>query len=134
MQSFEAALTQELKTIATLQNRVYPLTSPEANAGQGIPYLIYGSSEGLRDKTIGEGYLSSKEVQAEINVVASRYSDMKAITREVIALLVGMEGRQIGTDGPFIQELTYQAPVEIYESQPGLYRCVVEFSVYFEED
>lgn len=129
---FEPALAQELKTIAVLGNRVYPLTAPEANAGQGIPYLIYGSSQGLRDKTLG-GYLDSKEVRAELNIIASRYADMKAITKQVIALLISFEQRVIGTGGPFIQELTYQMPVEIYEDQPKLYRSVVEFSAYFEE-
>lgn len=132
--NFEAALTQELKTnIAALENRVYPLAAPEANAGQGVPYLIYGSSEGLRDKTY-DGYLKSKAVQCELNIIAERYSDMKAITKQVVALLIGFERRQIGTGGPLIQELTYQQPVELYENQPKLYRCVVECTVYFNEE
>ncbi|WP_019534212.1 DUF3168 domain-containing protein [Paenibacillus ginsengihumi] len=132
---FEAALTHELKTnIVALENRVYPLTAPEATAGQGVPYLIYASSEGLRDKAL-DGYMQSKAVHAEVNIVAARYGDMKAIARQVSALLIGMEGRVIGTDGPFIEELTYrQDPVEIYENQPGLYRCMIEFTVYFNEE
>lgn len=131
--SFEPALAQELKTIPELQNRVYPLDAPEVNAKQGVPYLIYVSSEGLRDKTLG-GYLDSKEVRGELNVIAARYGDMKAITKKVVALLIGMQGRSIGTNGPYIEEVTYQMPVEIYENQPKLYRCIIEFSVYFEED
>jgi hypothetical protein len=128
--SFEPALAHELKTIPELQNRVYPLDAPEATKHNGVPYLIYASSEGLRDKTLG-GYLDSKEVRAELNVIAARYGDMKAIAKKVVALIVDMEGRQIGTDGPFIEEITYQMPVELYESQPDLYRCVIDFEVYF---
>lgn len=129
---FEPALVQELMTIIELQGRIYPLTAPEANAGQGVPYLVYGSSEGLRDKTLG-GYLKSKRVRGEINIIAKRYAVMKAITKQVVALLISFEGRQLGVDGPFVEELTYQEPVEIYESQPNLERCVIEFEVYFEE-
>lgn len=129
---FEPALVQELKTITALENRIYPLTAPEATASGGVPYLIYSSSEGLRDKTLG-GHLESKEVRAELNIIAKRYSDMKAITKQVIAILLSFEGRQIGSGGPFIDELVYQSPVEIYENQPNLYRCVVEFSAYFDE-
>ncbi|QMV44467.1 tail completion protein gp17 [Cohnella cholangitidis] len=129
---FESALTQELKTISTLGNRVYPLTAPEANAKGGVPYLIYVSSEGERLKSLGEGYLEGKEVRAEINVMADRYKDMKEITKQVVALLVGMEQRVIGTNGPFIQELTYNPPVELYEDKPQLYRCVIEFNTFFE--
>jgi len=130
---FEPALVQELKIIPALGNRIYPLDAPEATAGNGVPYLIYGSSEGLRDKTLG-GYLDSKEVRAELNIIAARYADMKSITKQVIAILLSFEGRQIGSGGPFIDELVYQSPVEIYENQPNLYRCVVEFSAYFAEE
>jgi hypothetical protein len=129
--NFEEALAQELKTIDALQKRVYPLVSPEANAGKGVPYLIYGSSEGQRTKTIGEGYQQGRTVRGELNVVAGRYADLKGLTRAVLDLLVGFEGRQIGTDGPLIQELTYGEPVELYEDAPGLYRCVIDFEVYF---
>lgn len=134
MQDFEAALRQEIiNAIPALGGRVYPLFAPEATKHNGVPYIIYGSSDGLRDKTLG-GYLDSKEVRAELNIIAERYSDLKAITKQVVALLVSFEGRRIGTNGPFIEEITYQMPVEMYESQPELYRCVVEFSAYFAEE
>lgn len=133
MQDFETALRQEIiEAIPMLGGRVYPLDAPEATKYNGVPYLIYISSEGLRDKTL-DGYLDSKEVRGELNIIAERYSDMKAITKQVVALLIGFEGRQIGTDGPFIDEITYQMPFETYESQPELYRCLVEFSAYFAE-
>ncbi|MBW7475949.1 DUF3168 domain-containing protein [Paenibacillus oenotherae] len=130
---FEAALKKELETVTILNKRIYPLTAPEAIPANGVPYLIYISSEGVRAKSIGEGYLSGKTVNAELHIVAARYADLKAITNNVVALLIGMEQRVIGTGGPYIQELTYRTPVEIYESQPKLYRCVTEIQVYFEE-
>jgi hypothetical protein len=58
---------------------------------------------------------------------------MKAITKQVVTLLLSFEGRQIGADGPFIEAVEYQMPVEMYESQPDLHRCVIEFQVYFGE-
>lgn len=132
MQDFEQALVQELNSITALGGRIYPLFAPEATKHNGVPYLIYASSEGLRDKTLG-GYSDSKEVRGELNIIAERYADMKAITKKVVALLISFEGRQIGTGGPYIEEVTYQMPVELYEAQPGLHRCVIEFQVYFEE-
>jgi len=129
--NFEPALAQELKSIMALDGRVYPLTAPETAFDLNKPYLIYGSSEGLRTKEISSGYQSGKMVSGELNVIAPRYADMKSITAEVIDLLVGMERRTIGSSGPFIQELTYEEPVELYEDQPKLYRCVIDFEVYF---
>lgn len=133
MQSFESALTEELESITALGGRVYPLDAPEATKHNGVPYLIYGSSEGVRDKSL-DGYMQSKQVNAEINIIADRYEVMKAITKQVVALLVGMMGRKIGTDGPTIHDLEYQQPMELYENQPNLYRCVVEVTAYFDEE
>lgn len=129
--NFEAALTIELKTITALNNRVYPLTAPETSFDLTQPYLIYGSSEGLRTKTIGEGYQVGKMVRGELNVIAPRYADMKSITSSVIEKMISFEGRIIATTGPFIQELLYSEPVELYEDAPKLYRCVIDFEVYF---
>jgi len=124
---------QELNTITALGGRIYPLFAPEATKHNGVPYLVYASSEGVRDKTLG-GYLKSKEVRGELNIITERYSDLKAITKQVVALLISFEGRRIGTNGPFIEEVAYQMPMEFYESQPDLRRCLVEFSVYFAEE
>jgi hypothetical protein len=130
---FEQALVQELNSITALGGRIYPLFAPEATKHNGVPYLIYASSEGLRDKTLG-GYLKSKEVRGELNIITERYSDLKAITKQVVALLISFEGRRIGTNGPFIEEVAYQMPMEFYESQPDLRRCLVEFTAYFAEE
>lgn len=130
--NFEAALTVELETIAALENRIYPLTAPETSFDLTKPYLVYGSSEGLRTKTLG-GYHSGKSVEGEINVIAPRYADMKSITAAVVDVLVSMEQRVIGTGGPYIQELTYETPVELYEEAPKLYRCLIDFEVYFDQ-
>ncbi|WP_028562252.1 hypothetical protein [Paenibacillus pinihumi] len=130
---FEEALIHELKTVSAFDNRIYPLSSPEANAGNGVPYLIFVSSEGEQAKSLGEGHLSSKEVPGEINIIASTYEEMKLLTKQVIPLLTGMEQRVIGVDGPYIQEFTYKKPVELYENQPGLYRCHIEFNTFFGE-
>lgn len=128
--NFETALEQELKTIAAFEGRVYPLVAKETKAKNGVPYLIYSSSEGLRTKSIG-GYQTGKTVSGEINVVAARYEDIKAITASVIDLLVTMEQRTISTGGPYIQEFTYEEPVELYEEAPKLYRCLIDYDVYF---
>lgn len=130
--NFEAALVQELGVIAALGGRIYPLDAPETPYDLTQPYLIYASSEGLRTKTL-DGYQIGRLVQGEINVIAPRYSDVKSITGAVLDVFVGMEQRVIGTGGPFIQEVIYRQPVELYEDAPKLYRCNIEFEVYFDQ-
>lgn len=130
--TFEEALVSELKVIPQLQNRIYPLASPEAKAKNGVPYLIYGSSEGVRTKMLGNGYQSGRSVSAEINIMSYRYEELKATTRQAIDVLISMEKRVIGTGGPFIQEVTYEPPRESFEDAPKLYRCLIDCNVYYE--
>lgn len=130
--TFEAALTIELRAIAALNNRVYPLNAPEEPFDTSTPYLIFRTSEGLRTKDL-DGYQSSKTVSGELNVVAPTYAEMKSITSSVIDTIISFQSRIIGTGGPYIQNITYEEPVEMYEDKPKLYRCVIDFEVYFEQ-
>lgn len=127
---FETALRMELKTITDVQNRIFPLDAPKKTAS---PYIVYLSSEGQKTYTITNGYLADKIVEGEINIIADRYAVMKQVTRKVISLLTSMSQRVIGADGPHVDEMTYEKPVELYEAEPALFRCVVEFKAYFKE-
>lgn len=126
-QSFEQALVVELGSIQGLSNKVYPITAIE---GLPAPYIAYGSSDGLRDKALG-GYLNSKSIDAELNIIASTYADMKRLSTAAVDKIISLESRVIGNGGPYIQELTYTRPVELYENLPKLYRCVIELKICF---
>lgn len=123
---FEPALVIELGAIEGLSSKVFPLVATE---GVPAPYIAYSSGAGLRDKTLN-GYLSNKLIDVDLNIIAASYKEMKRITALVLDKVMSFESRVIGTDGPYVQELTYQKPVELYESLPKLYRCVIEFQVY----
>ncbi|MNO29179.1 hypothetical protein D3C76_190870 [compost metagenome] len=125
---FEAALTMELKTITDVQNRVYPLNAPEKTIS---PYITYTSSEGRHTNTITDGYLSDRSVQGELNVIAPKYAVMKQVTRKAIDLLISMNQRVIGTNGPYINEMIYEEPTELFEHEVSLYRCVIGFKTYY---
>src|SRR5690554_3769271 len=113
--NFERALIHELQTITELQNRVYPLEAPEATKHNGVPYLVFVSSEGLPDKAL-DGFMASKEVRIELNILTESYKELKAITRKVVALIISFEGRTIGNDGPHVEEISFlQQPVEMFE-------------------
>lgn len=124
--NFEEALAFELETIPKLKGKVYPGFLP----GKTAPYLVYLSSPGLRTKELGFGYLTGREVSPTLNVITNKYSDLKPLSNQVIDILLSFQGRTIGVDGPFVQEVTYQEPTELYEAEPNLYRCVIDIQVY----
>lgn len=124
--SFETALVEEL-AVGELANKVFPLSAPE---GTTSPYLVYLSSDGVPEKTLG-GFLESITVSGEMNIVAATYAGMKTLTVAVLSKFRSFEGRVIGTDGPFIQAVHYEQPVELYEQAVKQYRCLIDFRVNF---
>lgn len=129
---FEEALIAELDTITELSGKVFPLVARKRDAaGQTVaaPYATFISSDGKLDKTIN-GFLNSKSVEVEFNVIATSYAEMSGLSARVMPLLISFEQRVIGDAGPFIEELTYDEPDKIYEQQTGLFRWNIIFKVY----
>jgi hypothetical protein len=121
---FEEALEAELETIPELVGKIFPLDA----TGYKPPYVVYLSSEGLQDKTLS-GYLQTKGINGEVNILTHTYKELKTLTSTVISKLVSFEGRVIGTNGPYIQNFNYEEPVELYEQEVGWYRCNISFTV-----
>lgn len=124
--NFEEALTFELEMLPQLAGKVYPMFSP----GRTEPYVVYQSSEGVRTKAL-DGFKSGRSVPGELSIVTKKYGDLKAYVRAAIDTLISFEGRVIGNAGPYIQEVKYEEPVELYEDEPKLWRCIIEFEVYY---
>lgn len=128
MASFEQALKEELNNLASLSGKVFPLNAPE---GTATPYIVYESSEGVYNKTL-MGFLPSRNVPVQLNIVAKHYSDMKTITSGVIQRLQSMVGTSIGASKS-VRVFDIQMiidPVETYETSLDMYICVVEFKAY----
>jgi hypothetical protein len=125
--NFEEALTAELTMIDGLAHKVFPLNAKE---GTVPPYIVYLSSEGVQDKSF-EGYLISKEVECEINILHSTYREMKGLTKLVLEKIISLQGRTIGEGGPSIQNLSYEKPIELYEKDIKQYRSVIDVKFKF---
>lgn len=129
--TFEESLEFEINTITELNAKVYPLNAPK---GTKAPFFVYISSEGTYDKTL-DGYLKTKWVPCELNVVHSKYNLMKALSKKVMDKVLTFQGRAIGTNGPHIQELSFgdESP-DLYENEIDMYRKVINVKFYFKED
>ena len=124
---FEQALRYELSLVSAVTNKVYPLNAPE----QAIePFVIYTSSEGQREQNLN-GWATMREVDCEIQVVATSYGDVKSITKDVITKLLSMLNRSIGVDGVLIRDLEYDKPTELFDQDLQQYRSVIDIRVRY---
>ncbi|MCP8969723.1 DUF3168 domain-containing protein [Ectobacillus ponti] len=125
---FEEALRAELSALDGLNNKVFPLNATE---GTAPPFVVYVSNNGVQDKTLS-GYLSTREVECEINIIHGTYSSMKALSQQVLEKILSFQGRIIGgQNGILIRNVTYHSPVELYESEILCYRSVLEVKFRF---
>lgn len=123
---FEEALAVELESITAFEDKVFPLV---VNADKTAPYIAYASNEGLKLKTL-TGYINSKNISVEVNIVARNYPEMKQLTSLAMDKLISFENRFIGDGSLLVQEVVFQPPLEAYDTESDLYRSTITFQIY----
>lgn len=128
--SFEGALTYELNTISLIANKIFPL---QATEGTSAPYVTYlkGDIRPLRTLT---NTLPTFSGTYEINILSSKYSVLQTVYKAIFSKLVGMQGRKIGDNGPYMEEVAILNTPEMYEHEISLYRMIIEFKVTYKEE
>lgn len=124
---FEQALRAELITLTNLSNKVYPLFAPE---GTIPPFVVYQKIRTDYVKTM-DGTQTIRDGWYEFDLLATTYSDLQTKYVALVDKLKSFVGRSIGTDGPFIQNVTVENVVELYENQIDWHRMNVEVKFYF---
>jgi hypothetical protein len=121
---FEKNLKTELTSI--FGQKVYPL---QAAKDAKPPFVIYQSSEGQEMKSF-DGYLVTKEIEVELNVIDLTYASMKTKAIATLEKIKSFQSRKIGGNtGVYVQDVTYEEPVELYETEVDWYRTRISFRV-----
>lgn len=123
---FEEALAFELESITAFADKVFPLV---VNADKAAPYIAYASNEGVKLKTLS-GYIDSKNISVEVNVVTRNYSEMKQLTSLTMDKIISFENRFIGDGSLLVQEVFFQPTLENYDTESDLYRSTITFQIY----
>ena len=125
----ETALRYELvQAIPELTNQIYPTNAPEGSQG---PYLVYARINTNKVKTL-EGYTNKQALSYMFSIMATKYSDMVKVRKQVEELLEGMPQREIGnTTKFFIEDLDINNITEQYEHELGVNRGIIDFTIYF---
>lgn len=128
----EEAMIVELDAISRISGKVFPLAAPRTDINNNpitAPYVTYKATYGMRVNSL-DGYLNSRSVEVELNLVAPSYQTMKSITRSIMDIIIGFQSRIIGGNGPFVQEVIYEEPEELFEALPKLHRCEMRFTIH----
>lgn len=124
----ETALRLEINTnIPDLKDQIYPTNAPEGSKG---PYLVYSRITTRKIKTL-QGLIGKEYLSYMFSIMATRYGDMKRITKQVENLLISLPGQQIGDF--YIEDLDINNIHEVYEHELKVNRGIIDFTIYFEE-
>lgn len=129
MVDFEQGLRIELQSIAGLSKKIYPLSAPE---GTNAPYIVYSKSSTDIIKTL-DGNSKTRSGVYDIDILSNQYNNLQSLFMSVKEKLNGFIGRYIGGDSVYVQNVTYETILELYEPQVKWYRMSMEVRFYFEE-
>ncbi|MEY8416666.1 hypothetical protein AAK964_10225 [Tissierella praeacuta] len=124
----EAALRNLLESnIQEFKDELYPTNAPE---GHIKPYLVYTRISTKKIKTL-EGYTSKEYLSFMFSIMATKYRDMKFLTKKVEDLLISLPFKTIGNY--YIEDLDINNIDEVYEHELKINRGIIDFTIYFEE-
>lgn len=123
----EEALRYELTNrIPELKDEIYPTNAPETSTR---PYLVYTRINTNKTKTL-EGFTGEQALSFMFSIMATRYGEMKFLTKKVEDFLMSLPGTTIGTENIFIQDLSINNITETYEHEIGVIRGIIDFTIY----
>lgn len=125
----EKALKNELNKIPEIANKIFPTNAPE---GQKPPYVVYQTRKNYL-KTF-EGITNDKEGNVLLNILCNSYSEMKDLTKKIEDIIKTFPLRSIGTEGLYVQDLTFEDITETYENELKLQRGIIPFKICYRED
>lgn len=124
----ETALRYEIeKAIPDLKDNIFPTNAPEGSKG---PYLVYARISTKKTKTL-EGIQNKEHLSFMFSIMATRYGDMKKITKKVEDLLISLPGTTMGKF--YIEDIDINNVTEQYEHELKVNRGIIDFTIYFEE-
>lgn len=126
--TFEEALHVELKALTGLTTKVFPVKAPE---GTAVPYVTYDPARKEYEKFL-DGFSTLCNQRCYIDVFEDNQAEVIALANAVKAEITTWQGAVIGTTGPTIQEVIFDADQEpVYVPEPGVFQIAIGFEVFY---
>lgn len=106
---------------------IFPTNLPE---GAVKPCLVYARISTTKVKTL-EGLIGKEYLSYMFSIMATKYKDMKSLTKKVEDLLISLPGQTIGSY--YIEDIDINNVTEQYEHELKVNRGIIDFTIYFEE-
>lgn len=123
----DAHLKDELMTVPGLSNNVFPLFAPKDHRA---PYLVFQKENLSFKKTLG-GTSSKAEATFNMAVLHKGYPELLELSEAVVNKLLSFQSRTIGTNGPFIENITVSLIGDNYDPDVDMVRSNIHIKVNY---
>lgn len=116
---------------AIAESRIYPLVVPQEvwSGPSKKPCVVYRLSNLSRQSLFcGTGLL--QQAALNVDVLAVTYRDMMALKLACTKALLDFRG---AVSGVWIDNVQWSTSLELVDSEPGLYRTAMTFTIWFKE-
>lgn len=124
----ERALREELNTINSIKNKIYPTNAPKDIPS---PYLVYTSSYFKQIKTF-EGYQNSIEESYLIKIFSNSYDELKKISKDVKTKLLTLPGRSV--QGIRFDDIEMNNIGTAWAEPIKLYSSILDIKFFYKEE
>ena len=79
-----------------------------------------------------EGFTGKEYLSFMFSVMATKYGDMKELTKKIENLLESLPNSELGSF--FIEDIDISNVHEVYEHELKVNRGIIDFTIYFKEE
>lgn len=107
--------------------RTYPLGAPE---GSAPPFIVYRKTNIEFVKTL-DGYQNKANGNYSLVLVSKNYLDLQSKNEEIKDILLNLYGKEIGGEGPFIEDLKVSFTGDTYVYETDEYTSNINLEIHY---
>lgn len=127
----EVALKEELNSIDSIKDNIYPITAYE---GVSYPYLTYQVENDGPTQYLNGEYSNNRELEITYDLYCENYQSLKEEEFKVADMIRSLWNCYIGSSNSFfISSIKVRGPRELYEHEVDCYRANFEVSLNYKQ-
>lgn len=130
MADIEEAFYTELNSIAALGSKIYPARAPQDTQ---TPYLVYELTSSERGQELESGHNGMVQSFYQFDFYHTSFNSLNSLKNSIINKVKSWNFKNIGTNGPYIQQCEIIDYMFEYDKKTELYVGSIDLQINYSE-